>query len=202
RMLSAVAYLMLGVSMLLDYMAAPGSMMAGVEGFRETMMEQCWDAMVGNNARQAEDMKQEKPTEIFVTTLRELLSSGRNLVEMLGHVSAIPPRDVIGYKDDDYYYLIPGESYGAVQKSLAQQGTQLTMGKNTLMAQLREEQKIVCKDGASATQQIKRGGIHGRYLVMPRWVLDDTAPVVKTKQGTFWMVDDAGPFGQAGSGEV
>lgn len=194
RMLSAVAYLMLGISMMLDYMVAPGGMMEGNEDFRAQMMDRCWDAMVGNNARQAAEMKQEKPTAVFLTTLRELLSSGRNTVETLGHVSEIIPRDVIGYKDDDYYYLIPGESYGAVQKSLAQQGTALATGKNTLISQLREEKKIVCRDGGSALQQIKRGGIHGRYMVMPRWVLDDTAPVVKTHQGNFLMVEDAGPF--------
>lgn len=194
RMLSAVSYLMLGVSMLLDYLVAPGSMMEGDEGFRASMMDKCWDAMVGNNVRQAAEMRGEKPTAVFLTTLRELLASGRNTVETLGHVSAIVPRDVLGYRDEDYYYLIPGECYGAVQKSLAQQGTALATGKNTLINQLREEKKLICRDGKSALQQIKRGGIHGRFLVMPRWVLEDTDPVYKTEQGTFLQVEDAGPF--------
>ena len=199
RMPSAVAYLMLGISTLLDYVTAEGGLMAGDDEYKPQMMERCWAAMVDNSDRQEAEMRRERPTAVFLTTLREVLASGRYTMETLGHVSGIVPRDVIGYKDDDYYYLIPGEAFGAVQKSLAAQGSGLAIGKNSLMGQLKDEKKIIPgKDGATC-QQIKRGGIHGRYMVMPRWVLDETEPVVRTSQGNFLKVEDADdPFAKEG----
>lgn len=201
RMPSAVAYLMLGVSLLLDYVTAPGGMMAGDEAFHEQMMDKCWAAMVENTTRQAAEMRREKPTTVFLTTLREILASGRCTLETLGHVSGVIPRDVIGYRDEDYYYLIPGEAFGQVQKSLAAQGAGLAIGKNSLLSQLKEEKKLVPgKDGATC-QQIKRGGIHGRFMVMPKWLLDETPPVVKMEQGSFLQVHDKDdPF--LGGGEA
>lgn len=196
RLPSAIAYLMLGISMMLGYMSAPGGMLADTPEVAESLRRQCWEAILGNASDQAKSMRDEKPTAVFMTTLRELLQSGRNMVETLGRVSQVLPRDVIGYRDNDFYYLVPGEVFGAVQKSLLAQGDSLNIGKTTLMRQLIDE-GIACADpGGKTTQQINRGGVHGRFLVLPRHIVDETPQVVKMEQGSFLKVDpDDNPFG-------
>lgn len=196
RMPAAVAYLMVGIRMMLDYMTSPGSIYADTPEAAEFLMEQCWDAVLGNSEAQVRSMRSERPTQVFLTTLRELLQSKRCSFKALGDLTVVTPPGLIGYSDEQRYYIIPGEALAAVQKSLDAQDMPLAIGKTTLLRQLREEGLSVPGPGGETTQQIKRGGIHGRFLVLPRHVLEDRPPDIRTEQGSFLaVVDPDNPFG-------
>lgn len=201
RMPAAVAYMMVGVRMMLDYMTSPGSIFADEPEGAEILMEQCWDAVLGNSEAQVRSMRAERPTQVFLTTVRELLQSKRCNVMRLGEAKLVTPPGLIGYMDEQRYYIIPGEALAAVQKSLDAQDMPLAIGKTTLLRQLREEGLSVPGPGGETLQQIKRGGIHGRFLVLPRHVLEDRQPEVQMEQvDMLAVVDPDNPFG-GGSGE-
>ena len=182
RMPSAIAYLMLGVRMMLDYMSSPGGMFAGTSEAADELMERCWLAVLANTRTQVAAMRTEKPTAVFVSTLRELLLSGASVVQDFRTTTVTPPVGLIGYKDEDYYYFVPGAALGAVNRSLISQDTPLAVGKSTLMKQLRDEGLSIPDAHGATTQQINRRSVHGRYLVFPRHVIDNTEPKLKEEQ--------------------
>ncbi len=195
RVPSGVAYLMVGVRMMLDYMISPGSIFADEPEAANILMEQCWEAVLGNSEAQVRSMRSERPTQVFLTTMRELLQSKRCNVMKLGETKMIPLPGLIGYMDEHRYYIIPGEALAAVQKSLDAQDMPLAIGKTTLLRQLREEGLSVPGVGGETLQQIKRGGIHGRFLVLPRHVLEDRPPEQQVEQmNMLAVVDPDNPF--------
>lgn len=176
RMITAISYIMLGLQMMLEYMCQPGGAVTP-EG-AETLMARCWDAVIGTAGQQEREMRLESPTEIFVTTVRELLQSGRCVVLSSGDAGRILPVGMIGYKDDNFYYLNPTETFGAVQRSLDAQGEGLPLGKNTVMRMLAEEGKLLKDDRSGKhVRQYNRGGVRGWMMWIPRRVIDDMAPV-------------------------
>lgn len=182
RMPSAIGYLMLGIRLMLDYMCAEGGLFHDSPEAADQLMESCWAAVLKNTTAQQATMREEKPTAVFISTLRELLLSKRCTVQEIGKVSLIAPQGLIGYVDENYYYIIPGEALGAVNKSLLAQEMSLSMGKTTLLRRLREEKISIPGPNGETLYQIKRGGIHGRYLLLPRYVIDDTPPVQREEQ--------------------
>lgn len=174
RLPSAVAYIMLGVRMMVEYMAQPGGVLDGVTDFEE-VMRPYWDAVSANSQEQREAMTSQAPTQVFLATMRELLMSGKNVVLDMGIANqpTTPPIGMIGYRDAEKYYFIPGAAYGAVCESLRVQGATMAVGKTTLLRQLAEEGISQRSTKGETLQQIRRGGVHGRYLVVARSILDD-----------------------------
>lgn len=174
RLPSAVAYIMLGVRMMVEYMAQPGGVLDGVTDFDE-LMRPYWDAVSANSQEQREAMTSQAPTQVFLATMRELLMSGKSVVLDMGIANqpTTPPIGMIGYRDAEKYYFIPGAAYGAVCESLRVQGATMAVGKTTLLRQLAEEGISQRSTKGETLQQIRRGGVHGRYLVVARSILDD-----------------------------
>lgn len=191
RLPGAAAYLMLGVRMMLEYMRQPGGMFTGMTDEELAgMMSGYWAALAENSQAQADLMRTQTPTQIFVTTLRETIQSGRAVLLPMGGAPKILPPGVVGYKDERLVYLIPGEALGAVSRSLDAQKMALPVGKTTLLRQLKEE-GISIVMGEGTTQQVKRGTVHGRFLVLPRDLVLEETP--DEKQMT--MVDaEENPF--------
>lgn len=174
RLPSAVAYIMLGVRMMVEYMAQPGGVLDGVTDFEE-VMRPYWDAVSANSQEQREAMTSQAPTQVFLATMRELLMSGKSVVLDMGIANqpTTPPIGMIGYRDAEKYYFIPSAAYGAVCESLRVQGATMAVGKTTLLRQLAEEGISQRSTKGETLQQIRRGGVHGRYLVVARSILDD-----------------------------
>lgn len=174
RLPSAVAYIMLGIRMMLEYMAQPGGVMEGITDF-DAAMQPYWEAVSANSQAQRDAMVSQTPTQVFLLTLRELLMSGKNMVLDMGIANhpATPPIGMIGYRDAEKYYFIPGAAYGAVCESLRVQGASMAVGKTTLLRQLAEEGISQRSRKGDTLQQIRRGGVHGRYLVIARGIVDD-----------------------------
>lgn len=190
RTATSVSYLMLGVRMLLEYLASPGGLLT--PDLLPEMMERYWATITGTAEEQNQEMRMESPSETFITTVRELLQSGRCVVrDTTGPaVSTSPVKDMIGYRDEAYYYLIPGETFGAVQRALDAQGASLTLTKAAVLRILAQEGKILRDEKANKNvRQYNRGGVRCWMIWMPRWVLDGTDPKLREKQLT--VVDTA-----------
>ena len=105
--------------MMVEYMAQPGGVLDGVTDFEE-VMRPYWDAVSANSQEQREAMTSQAPTQVFLATMRELLMSGKSVVLDMGIANqpTTPPIGMIGYRDAEKYYFIPGAAYGAVCESL------------------------------------------------------------------------------------
>ena len=170
RLPTAAAFLMLGAEMMIDYMQAPGGLLENVE--KGPLMAKLWDAVVLNGLEQTKDMQEDKPAELFMSTVRDLVTSGKGIVQELATATDAAPQGLIGYSDADFYYLIPSETYRAVQKSLMEQGGRMPIGKNQLFKTLAQEKMIVKSPNGKNVRQLKRGSIHAWMLWVPRVVLD------------------------------
>lgn len=83
---------------------------------------------------------------------------------------------MVGYYDDDFYYLQPAMIYQAVVQFYQKQNSSFPLGKAQLFKQLQEENLIEAKQTTSQngfTQQKRICGNKGRYLVLRRIALEE-----------------------------
>ena len=194
RSVTAISYLMLGVQMMLEYFASPGGLLP--PDIVPEMMSGYWDAAVASVENQRREMREESPAEIFLTTVRELLQSGKCQVQDCALKAQTPPaKDLIGYKDAQYYYLIPGLTFGAVNKALTDQGAPMQLTKNAVLRMLAQQDKLV-KDARTGqnVRQYNRGGVRGWMIWLPRWVIDGTEPKMQEAQLTIVDNPAGNPF--------
>lgn len=170
RIPPVVAYLMLGLETFLDY-TIEGGMLS--KKSKPTVLESWWEAVLANTNKQVTEMADDKPTRLFCDTLRELLDSGRAVVERLQDRGGTAAAGTIGSFDKDYYYFNPGLTFGAVQRALNEQGTSFPLGKNMTLKQLADEGLILRDPGSGKNvRQLNRGGVRAWVMWMPRSVLD------------------------------
>ena len=185
RLPSAVAHLMLALEMLLKYAIHIGVI---DEADLPEMEAKYFDCIVDNSKKQGEEMLTEKPSKMYLDTLRELLISKRCNVIDLEARDYETPVNCIGCRDKAYYYFIPGQAYGAVQKAYQDQGQLFPVGKNAVAKMLREENLLLpSPDGSKNVRQLQRGVMKGWYQWIPRSVIDNTLPEPEQMR----MADDA-----------
>lgn len=169
RIPPVAAFLMLGLDTMLRYMTDAGVV---PQSGREGALEGWWEAVLANTQKQVAEMADDKPTKIFCDTLRELIDSGRVVVEdLISRRGDLP--GVIGCFDKDFYYLNPGQTFGAVQRSLNEQGTSFPLGKNMTLKLLADE-GLIMRDPATGknVRQLNRAGLRAWVMWMPARVLD------------------------------
>lgn len=166
RSAESVACIMVGIEMMLKYFMSIGVL--DMETAR-AMGAEAWQVCIENSRRQSEEMKDEKPVNLYIRVIRELLRSGTN--KCLSTDSTDGGINVIGYMDDTYYYLMPEITYKTVSKFLADQGQTFPLGKKMLNTQMAEE-GIVPKEFLNRLKKIR--GKVDRYLWIPRATLDGT----------------------------
>lgn len=161
-----------------------------------------WDVVTDNSARQAAEMKEDRPSKIFLSTISELLiakSVGIKDITMPtaeGAPSGTGPRDMIGYMDSEFYYLMPNVAYRAVAKLCNDQGQAFPLTAKMLYKQMRED-GILTAETTTATSATRPKWIDGktqRLLWIPRRYIDGPK-AVQTQQkmdfSGFTRVDDS-----------
>jgi len=118
----------------------------------------------------------EQPTEIFLRKLSTLIDMGKvNLINRLGNVIE-KPRNLIGYYDDDYYYLEPEEAFSAVNKSCNDIGEHFPINTKALLKALKNEGKSECSKGEN-TRVVRVNGEIKRLLCIPKSLVKITDEV-------------------------
>ena len=136
--------------------------------------------------KQSRKVDDDKPTVLFVDLLREMLETKRVTISDLRSVKTVGDdtinkptvgRDHIGYRDDDYYYLIPQETYTQVYKFYNESGYTFPASKTSLWKMLLDEGKItpeIGKDGSTRIDKRKKiNGSSRRYIWLPASIIDD-----------------------------
>ena len=137
--------------------------------------------------KQSRKVDDEKPTVLFIDLIREMLETKRVTVCDLRKVKTVGAdtvnkplvgRNHIGYRDDDYYYLIPTTTYTEICKFSTEGGNTFPASKTNLWRMLLDEGKItpdIKKDGSIRVDKRKRiNGKDVRYIWLLASILDDS----------------------------
>ena len=179
----AVACIMMGYQMMLQYMRDIGA----VDG--DTALAMIMDAkttLTETSQKQTKSMESEKPTRIFLDVLAELMASKEiytlDLHPDPENPQEIPPAaDMVGYEDDQYYYLLPNVAYARVSMLCRQQGVEFPVTSKALYKHLRTDGILtITGDGGSTTKAKFINGKLNRLLWIPRDALG--APASGTRQ--------------------
>ena len=153
-----VACILIGYQMMLNYMRDVGVFDTETAA---KMLAHARRKLVDASRKQTTDMESEKPTRIFLDGLGELLNSRQVALKDLTVPDAKdpPPTErMIGYMDGDYYYLLPGVAFGAVQRLCREQGQEFPVSLKALFKHLKT-------DGI-----LKLQGGEGERSTRPKWV--------------------------------
>ncbi len=134
-----VACILIGYSLMLNYMRDLGLFGTEVAG---ELLRDARRKLMDSSRRQARDMEAEKPTRIFLDTLSELMSSHRvGLKDLVIPEAKMPPATelMIGYMDNEYYYLLPNVAFGAVSRQCREQGQEFPVSLKALYKHLRTD---------------------------------------------------------------
>lgn len=119
--------------------------------------------------RQNKAITEEKPTELFLSALREMLSTRK--AKMLDTSSATLPEEGIGWKDNNFAYLLMDSAYNAVCKFYRERDKSFPLSKRRLLKHLATEKLIVPSD--DNTKQKKLGGKNRRVVWLYLDALDE-----------------------------
>jgi len=179
RLATAFSQLMFGYSQMLLFMREYGIFSS--EDI-ESMIQRAESIFLEMCNRQSEKVENEKPTILFADLIKEMLETRRATIVDLrnlqeGEKPGFIGSKCIGYRDDDYVYLIPQVAYTQVVSFYGESGYTFPSSKNMLWKMLLDEGKIapeIQKDGSRRTDRRKRiNGATRRYIWLNSSVLEE-----------------------------
>lgn len=154
RLGEAAAWLDVALEMMLKYFEFAG---ACSEEESEMLKKESEEVLITLILKQNSLVNEEKPVEIFVKILKELMISGKFRVEPMRQINSqdelFATGETIGWKDENFYYLRPEVTYNQVNKFLASRGQKFPVLERTLWKQLDEAGLIQVEKGGDGKVQ-------------------------------------------------
>lgn len=130
--------------------------------------------IVKEQSKQSED---EKISDKFITTLSELIDSCKvkilplNSDELEDDDNVNSNTNIIGWCDDEFYYLLPEVTYSEINSFYLRQGSDFGVSKNTLYKELRLDEIIISNqnDNRAAISKKIRNETK-RVLQIPKYI--------------------------------
>ena len=194
RSTEAAAFLMLGWELMLLYGYSLG------EVTREELSKEidlAWQSLSESGGRQAQEALEDTPESAFLDCVRELLSSKQAYVRYigLGEEDKGPSGGpgMIGYRDEQYYYLLPDLTYRMVSETYTRQGTQFPLSKRGALRALAEAGILTC-EGGGVTKTKRIEGRTIRLVWLRRHHLDGGEPPAAQQDFLAVTDDPDNPF--------
>ena len=169
----AIACIMLGYNMMLSYYQHL-RIITREEG--DAMFTEAMRDLVQSSKAQSREMESEKPTRIFLDTLSEMIATRRVWVKDLIAADEKGPYasdNMVGYRDNEYYYLLPNMAYKEVSRVCREEGREFPVSLKALYKQLREEEILIgVKEGESPAKPKTIDGRSVRVLRLQAKYLD------------------------------
>lgn len=180
----AVAHLCVGLEYMLKYFAHTGAL-TQEEAAQE--MNRMIAALLRSSAAQAEAIREESPANVFIGALRSLITTMHATTKDIskGAAGAATPKDSIGWRDEEFYYLDPGMARNAVDRFCRDSGADFTATKQALYSSMRAEGYL----GDEPTQSRYIDGASKRVIVLPRSLIDGRS---ERESFTQLSMEDAG----------
>lgn len=178
RLATAFSQLMFGYTMYLLFLKDHGQLS---ESDGNSMIATAKSVFLEMCDKQSKKVEDEKPTVLFIELLKEMLETKRVTVSDLRKVKTVGDDVInqptigkghIGYRDDDYYYLIPQEVYTQVYKFYGESGYTFPASKTSLWKMFMDEGKV-SPDASRIDKRKKINGKYTRYIWLRASVLDD-----------------------------
>lgn len=179
RLATAFSQLLFGYTMFLLFLKDHGKVSDAVIEPMITAAKTVFLEMCDKQSKKVED---EKPTLLFTELLKEMLETKRVTVSDLRKVKTVGDDVVnhpiigkghIGYRDDNFFYLIPQEVYTQVYKFYGESGYTFPASKTSLWKMFVDEGKII-PDVTRIDKRKKINGKSTRYIWLRADVLDDS----------------------------
>ena len=195
RSAEAVAHIMLGYEMMLRYMVDIGAMQPSAA---DAEIKEAWGVIMANSKQQTEEAKEDSPVSTFVAAVVELLNSKQASVHDIStpNPEATLP-NMIGYVDQQYYYLLPDVAFARVCRLFTDQGTTFPLNKRALWKMLKDAGYTVPDNEGKSTRLLRVGSRPVRLLWLKRGMVEGTVKITTAtgEQLTMTAVDDAeNPF--------
>lgn len=117
-------------------------------------------------ARQSESVEQDRPTHIFLRKLYSLIECGNVCLLPATGRTEIPPKNYIGYEDENYYYLMLDASHKAVKRLCGEQDEGFAISAKSLAKALADEGLIEPGDNGTNTRTMRFGGRLKRVMLL------------------------------------
>jgi len=171
RTIEAIAHLQIGVEALTDFLVDRGEIDAGQA---EKMQRDSWRIFNELADEQNRRISQDRPTTLFLDALKELIETKTyNIakVDSNNPYGDYTPDRLLGFCDNEFYYLYPESAYKAVKMFYSQSERNFPLSKNQLYKHLKIEQLIEAGE-QQTTKQKKIKGNNGKWLWLKRTALE------------------------------
>lgn len=172
RSAEAVAHILLGYQMMLEYMKTINVLNEDEAGQH---LRDAWKAVTELSMAQVKEAKEERPSKRFLNYVTELLTTKACWVkDLISIEKSVTGKEMIGYIDSSYYYLMPQVTFKAVQEICQRQGDLFPLSAKALFKQLQED-GVISQDamGRDTTTKVKWvDGRAQRLLWIPREKID------------------------------
>lgn len=118
------------------------------------------------SAKQSESVEADRPTHIFLRKLYSLIECGNVCLLSATGRTEIPPKNYIGYEDENYYYLMLDASHKAVKRLCGEQDEGFAISAKSLAKALADEGLIEPGDNGTNTRTMRFGGRLKRVMLL------------------------------------
>lgn len=177
RLATAFSNLSLGYRVLLDFLVDKGQM---TEVGAEQKTEDAIRIFLKMCSKQSDKVANEKPTTLFVKLLNELIHTKKVRIHDLNAkttsfgdpINSVEATEkTVGYRDNDYYYLIPTAAYNAVVRYYAESGYTFPASAPALWKAFADE-KLLITDKGRTDRRKSINGKTSRYIALFASVVD------------------------------
>ena len=170
RIPESIAWLYIAFNLFMEFAELEGAVTTAE---RKQWVLKAWSILTTIADEQSKKVQDDKPSELFLTALNDLLTSNEVYLKNTLKMTAEPStRSVlVGYEDTDHMYLIPGQTYKAVYQYFQSQGKNFPVKKETLLRHLELDRLIeTAKDSKRSYNTIKKmfESKRGLYIMLKK----------------------------------
>ncbi len=135
-----------------------------------------WSIFSKLSSIQNKKSNEEKPTNMFISAIREMIESGEILLLNKAEGKQLSDKPIVGYYDTDYYYFLPSSIFSKVSSFYSRQDIAFPLTKTRIFNLLADENLIIIeenKSGKSNTKQVRINGEKSRYLTFEKNVISE-----------------------------
>lgn len=171
RLAETITFMQMGITFMCDWLIS--AEVINTEK-AEMIQEQSWEIFKKMSDNQNQKITTEKPEQMFVTAVKEMLAQNTVRVVKLGQESDYTSTSKVGFYDGNYYYFYPQAIFIKVKEFYALQGRSFPLGQAALFSHLANEEMIEVdhvKNGKIQSTKGKRiKGVAEGKLVRYLWV--------------------------------
>ena len=175
RLADAVAHLTLALSVMCDWLRSVGQM---TEEEAHKVKQEGFEIFIAMATEQNKQVIEDKPTHLFLNALREMRETGNiRFINLTGQATNnialhTGKDDIVGYYDDEYFYLIPDTSDSAIRQFYKKQDRNFPLSPRRIRECLADEGYLI-KEGTQFTKLKRIFGQQKRYVWLYKKALDN-----------------------------